>query len=456
MQPSANLTEPLRHASLPLMPVPFSTPMVLLTTAILAGLLAALVVLLCRRRAERARLELHLRLLETLSDAVFVADAAGTIVQHNAAATRLCGGDAVGSPLADWLPQAQHRERQFTVLRRRDGSEHAVEVTHLASRTGGESLLLVRASVAAQSDDAERFMRSQYFARIGTWDWHIDTEELYWSDAIYGMFGYQVGEVTPSYQRFCEHVHPDDQARVRAGELRCIATGQNHDEEYRVVWADGTVRWLRETGNVVTDAQGAPLRMMGIVRDITEEKAWASELSQRAHHDPLTGLPNRLLFEDRLAAAIERARRHDQRLMLAFIDLDGFKAINDQHGHAAGDSLLVSVGSRLQDALRLTDTVARIGGDEFVVILEELSPRANLADEAQRLADKLLAALAPPMVIDGMAHVIGASLGIAVYPDHAQSMDKLIHVADLAMYAAKRGGSNRHCLGDSLVQLSPG
>ena len=142
--------------------------------------------------------------------------------------------------------------------------------------------------------------------------------------------------------------------------------------------------------------------------------------------------------------------------MLAFIDLDGFKAINDQHGHAAGDSLLVSVGSRLQDALRLTDTVARIGGDEFVVILEELSPRANLADEAQRLADKLLAALAPPMVIDGMAHVIGASLGIAVYPDHAQSMDKLIHVADLAMYAAKRGGSNRHCLGDSLAQLSPG
>lgn len=438
------------------MPVLFSTPIILLTTAILAGLVAALVVLFCRRRAELTRLELHLRLFDKLSDAVFVIDSRGTIVRHNAAAARLCGGDAVGSPLAEWLPQAEQRERKSSMLRRRDGTHQPVEVIQLAPRTGGESLLLVRANLAPQSDDAERFMRSQYFARIGTWDWHIDTEELYWSDAIYGMFGYQVGEVTPSYQRFCDHVHPDDKARVRAGERRCIATGQNHDEEYRVVWADGTVRWLRETGNVVKDAQSRPLRMMGIVRDITEEKAWASELSQRAHHDPLTGLPNRLLFEDRLAAAIERARRHGQRLMLVFIDLDGFKAINDQHGHAAGDSLLVSVGSRLQNALRLTDTVARIGGDEFVVLLEELSPRASLADEAQGLADKLLAALAPPMVIDGFPHEIGASLGIAVYPDHAQTMDKLIHVADLAMYEAKRGGSNRHCLGGSLAQLSPG
>lgn len=435
------------------MPVSIPTSLVL---PIAAGMLLALIVLAVQirgRHAERVRLALHLRLIEQLPDAVLAVDDAGVIVRHNAAAARLCEGAISGSRLVHWLPEARRGERQHTLLRRPTGSSLAVELTWLAGAPGQESLLLVRpASAPSAGNDAERFQRSQYFARIGTWDWRVDSEELYWSDAIYGMFGYQVGEVTPSYQRFCSHVHPDDKARVRAGELRCIATGQNHDEEYRVVWADGTVRWLRETGNVVTDAQGEPIRMMGIVRDITEEKAWASELHQRAHHDPLTGLPNRLLFEDRLAAAIERARRNQRRLMLVFIDLDGFKAINDQHGHAAGDSLLITVGSRLQLALRASDTVARLGGDEFVLILEDLSLRGALADEAAQIADKLLAALTPAIVIDQMAHSIGASLGMAAYPDHAQTMDKLIHVADLAMYEAKRSGGNRHCLGGRLAQ----
>lgn len=442
------------------MPASISTPMDLLTSAALLVVLVALVMQIRGRRSERARLELQQRLIEQLPDAVFLVDARGMVVHHNAAAQQLCEGDATGSPLASWLPQVDRRERQSTLLHRRDGNTLPVEITWLAPGTerptARENLVLVRSAMttAQVGDDAERFKRSQYFARIGTWDWRIDTDELYWSDAIYGMFGYQVGEVTPSYERFCASVHPDDKVRVRAGELRCIETGQNHDEEYRVVWADGTVRWLRETGNVVSDEHGRAIRMMGIVRDITEEKAWTSELRQLAHHDPLTGLPNRLVFEDRLAQAIEHARRDRTRVMLVFIDLNGFKEINDRHGHAAGDSLLVTVGTRLQQALRAADTVARLGGDEFVVIVEELSPRGSLADEAQHIADKILAALTPPIVIDQTPHEIGASLGIAAYPDHAQTMDKLIHIADLAMYAAKRSGSDRHCLGGDLATLS--
>ncbi|TFW38170.1 PAS domain-containing protein, partial [Pseudomonas fluorescens] len=159
-----------------------------------------------------------------------------------------------------------------------------------------------------QKGDAERFKRSQYFARIGTWDWEVDTDRLYWSDAIYGMFGFKIGEVTPSYALFCACVHPDDRARVRAGELRCLETGENHDEEYRVVWPDGTLRWLRETGNVVKNEHDKTIKMMGVVRDITEEKASASYLRHLAHFDPLTGLPNRLVLEERLAEALEQAR----------------------------------------------------------------------------------------------------------------------------------------------------
>lgn len=294
----------------------------------------------------------------------------------------------------------------------------------------------------APAEDVERYKRSQYFARIGTWDWDIDTEQLFWSDAIYPMFGYQVGEIVPSYERFCASVHPDDSARVRAGELRCIETGENHDEEYRVVWPDGSVRWLRETGNVVCNDQGVAVKMMGVVRDITEEKAWANQLQSLALNDALTGLPNRVVLEQRLARALEVARDTNTRVVLAFLDLNDFKAINDRKGHAFGDQVLVFTASRLKQMLRAADTVARIGGDEFVLLLEGFAPGVGLEQEVQLICSNVLESLAFPMIISGELLQVGTSLGVAIYPDHASSMDTLIHLADLAMYEAKRSGDN--------------
>ncbi|QVM87366.1 sensor domain-containing diguanylate cyclase [Pseudomonas lalucatii] len=329
-----------------------------------------------------------------------------------------------------------------------ESTRAALEALRIGPADSDTGILFIRpASKGSRpAEDVERFKRSQYFARIGTWDWRIDSDELYWSDAIYGMFGYQLGQVTPSYQLFCASVHPDDQAQIRAGELRCIETGENHDEEYRVVWPDGTQRWLRETGNVVKDTAGRAVRMMGVVRDITEEKASARELHQLAHHDPLTGLANRLVFEEHLARAIERARRNVTRIALVFIDLNGFKTINDQHGHAAGDQVLVTTGARLRRTLRESDTLARIGGDEFVAILEDFSMTRAVEDEARAIAEKLLAALTKPIQVGDTLHRTGASLGIAVFPDHAPSMDRLIHLADMAMYEAKRSGNNQYRL----------
>lgn len=295
--------------------------------------------------------------------------------------------------------------------------------------------------------DAERFKRSQYFARIGTWDWEVDTDRLYWSDAIFGMFGFKIGEVTPSYALFCSCVHPDDRAKVRAGELRCLETGENHDEEYRVVWPDGTIRWLRETGNVVKNDHDAMIKMMGVVRDITEEKASASYLQHLAHFDPLTGLPNRLVLEERLSEALEHARATTTRVALVFVDLNGFKAINDRYGHAAGDRVLITTATRLKRILRVSDTVARIGGDEFVVILQGLAPGLNLQDEARNICQKIFIELSPPITIGNEQRHIGTSLGVAVFPDHAPSMDRLLHIADLAMYEAKRSGNNQYRLG---------
>ena len=302
-----------------------------------------------------------------------------------------------------------------------------------------------------QDGDAERFKRSQYFARIGTWDWDVDTDRLYWSDAIFGMFGFKIGEVTPSYALFCSCVHPDDRLRVRAGELRCLETGENHDEEYRVVWPDGTIRWLRETGNVVKNDHDETIKMMGVVRDITEEKASASYLKHLAHFDPLTGLPNRLELEERLSEALELARTNATRVALVFVDLNGFKAINDRYGHAAGDRVLVTTATRLKRILRGTDTVARIGGDEFVVILQDLPQGESLQDEARTLCQKIFVELSPPVAIGNDQRHIGTSLGVAVFPDHAPSIDRLLHIADLAMYEAKRSGNNQYRLGTGSV-----
>lgn len=423
-------------------------------------LLALLVRLIRRERQARQRLEIHGQLFDKLADGVLLIDRAGIIRQHNLAASQLldkAGDELLGLRLTDCLPELNAVEPLGTTPGRQivsvSGSRLPLEVSCLGAGHADRLILLQPGSEPGRSlEDVERFKRSQYFARIGTWDWDIDTNRLYWSEAIYAMFGHAVGAVTPSYELFCASVHPDDRERVRAGELRCIESGENHDEEYRVVWADGSVRWLRETGNVVKNSQGVAVKMMGVVRDITEEKTWTQQLHQLAHHDVLTGLPNRLVFEDRLGNAMERARRNATRVALVFIDLNGFKAINDAHGHAAGDQVLVATAQRLKGALRESDSVARIGGDEFVVILEGLALNGSLEEEARAIGEKIFAALAAPLDLANSPQRISASLGIAIFPDHTPSMDRLIHIADLAMYEAKRSGENQYRLGNDSPQ----
>jgi len=425
--------------------------------AIIAALLlvSSALVLLQRLRRAKQQLAQHQALLDALPEGLLLVSRDGRISVHNAAAARLLGNPAAtlqGTPLQRWLPQPGEHATTPTrqhILLSADGRQQMLDVSRVAAATHGNAFVLTQATSVQDNpvEDAERFKRSQYFACIGTWDWSIDTDTLYWSEAIYGMFGFKVGEVTPSYALFCTCVHPDDREQVRAGELRCIETGHNHDEEYRVIWPDGSIHWLRETGNVVKDAHGQPIRMMGVVRDITEEKASVSQLEKMARHDPLTGLPNRLLLEESLTHALARARRNATRVALVFIDLNGFKQINDRYGHAVGDQLLVGTAQRLQQTLRESDMVARLGGDEFVVVIEGLTLGKNLHDEAQMIGEKILQRLSQPLSLGDASHRVGASLGIALYPEHGPNIDSLIHIADQAMYAAKRSGNNQYRLG---------
>ncbi|MFP3497448.1 diguanylate cyclase [Pseudomonas sp. SIMBA_059] len=412
-------------------------------------LLAALPSLTLLWVLHRQRQE-HCALLADLDVGVVQLARNGRVRWHNPAAAELLGcarTPVLGLRLRERLPPLTAPAGTVQVTGD-DGQPRALHISQ-QSTTYATQWLLIRPVLV----EAERFQRSQYFARIGTWDWDIDTNRLYWSDAIFGMFGYSVDEVTPSYELFCNAVHPDDRAGVRAGELRCIETGENHDEEYRVVWPDGTLHWLRETGNVIKDALGTPIKMMGVVRDITEEKAWAHQLHRLAHHDPLTGLPNRLTFEERLESALALARHNHNRVALVFIDLNGFKAINDTLGHAAGDQVLKTTATRLHETLRNSDSVARLGGDEFVTVFEGLSAERSPEDEAGMIAQRLLSSLDAPISLGNTQQLVGVSLGIALFPDHAQTRDQLIHVADLAMYEAKRSGDNQYRLGQAQTQV---
>ena len=235
---------------------------------------------------------------------------------------------------------------------------------------------------------------------------------------------------------------------------RLLKSGRHDDTFYAALWArlqhdgvwqgeiwnrrrDGTLFPAWQTISLVRQAGGEVARYVSVFSDISALKPTEAQLWHLAHHDPLTGLPNRLLLGDELERSMSRARRHDQPLALLFIDLDGFKAVNDRLGHQAGDEVLRAVGARLRQAVRAEDAVARLGGDEFIVVLEEIAGTAA-AHEAAR---KLRQAIGQPVPMGGQMISVSASIGVALYPDDGHDAEALIHAADGAMYRGKPGAS---------------
>jgi len=186
------------------------------------------------------------------------------------------------------------------------------------------------------------------------------------------------------------------------------------------------------------------LGCFAVTTDITEHKLTEERIQRVAHHDGLTGLPNQLLFNDRLSQAISLAKRDSRQFALLYLDLDKFKPVNDALGHSAGDELLKAVATRIRQLVRESDTVARIGGDEFTVILRDIARR----EEAETVARKIIAAVATPFQLGSQKHSvgIGTSIGIAIYPADGRDADALVKAADSAMYSAKQAGNSfRFC-----------
>ena len=196
------------------------------------------------------------------------------------------------------------------------------------------------------------------------------------------------------------------------------------------------------TISAVRDALGIAQQYVALFTDITVIKEHERQLELIAHYDVLTTLPNRVLLADRLYQAMTQAQRRRERLAVAFIDLDGFKAINDLYGHEAGDGLLVALAAQMKQTLREGDTLARIGGDEFVAVLLDLAD----AESCESMLARLLGAAAIPLQFESIALQVTASIGVSFYPQAADiNADQLLHQADQAMYQAKLSGKNRFC-----------
>jgi len=260
----------------------------------------------------------------------------------------------------------------------------------------------------------------------------------YASDGIYEIFGVSAESVRDSAEPVFARVHPDDIERVKGVIQRSAESLSPWHDEYRVILPRQGVLWREGQATPEKLSDGSTL-WHGFITDITARKASEEAVQHMAFYDRLTDLPNRRLLEDRLHQLIGRVQRNGGKLALLFIDLDKFKSINDEFGHATGDWLLHRVAERIQEALRQTDTVARIGGDEFIVLL----PDAAVLTEAIAVAEKIRTSLEMPFASpDGNSLQISSSIGVVMYPDHADNAGDLLRLGDEAMYRAKKFGRN--------------
>ena len=264
---------------------------------------------------------------------------------------------------------------------------------------------------------------------------------LYVSPRIRDLIGYEPEDFESDPDLWYAVVHPDDRQRVDAEYERTEITGEPFRMEYRMVHRDGRILWVRDESVLVRAGDDAPLYWQGVMSDITEHRTLAEQLERQAMHDPLTGLPNRILLENRLRQALRRAKRREGEVAVLFVDLDNFKVVNDSLGHEAGDRLLVAVAKRLRAIVRPEDTVARLGGDEFIFLLED----AGLG-EAISVAERILTRLDSPVTLKGRKVYATTSIGVALGGCDTERAEDLLRDADLAMYRAKLSGKARYAV----------
>ncbi|MDP3226767.1 MAG: EAL domain-containing protein [Acidovorax sp.] len=278
-------------------------------------------------------------------------------------------------------------------------------------------------------------------ASLGLWDWNLQTGTVTGDSRWRDMRGLEPSDDPLAPTQWTSAIAPDDIDRI-TGELarHSAHPGTPFDATWKVNQPGDAVRWVRNLGKIVsTDSAGQPERMLGVAIDVTPQREQEVLLQRLALFDALTGLPNRVLLARKLQESMAQARTKNTLLGVAYLDLDGFKPVNDRLGHGAGDRLLVVVAGRLTRALRPLDTVARLGGDEFVILM----PQLESIDDCERMLHRVMESISAPYTLDTERVVVTASIGYTMFPLDDADADTLLRHADQAMYAAKQAGRNR-------------
>jgi len=290
-------------------------------------------------------------------------------------------------------------------------------------------------------DVEERWRFALDSTGAGVWDQDIPANTILLSSRCKRMLGFADDEIGTRMDDWLQRIHPDDLPALMDARQPLFDGGSDtFSNEHRKRCKDGSWKWIQTHGMVVArDANNAPTRVIGTYLDIDARRQAEETIQRQANFDPLTQLPNRRLFLDRLGQEIIKSRRTDLFLALLLVDLDEFKEVNDTLGHDVGDVLLQEAARRIRSCIRDADTVARLGGDEFTIILTDLSDRTHIENVAQ----KILGRLAEPFHLGDEVAYVTASIGITLYPGDAGDIDTLLKHADQAMYAAKKHGRNR-------------
>ncbi len=348
--------------------------------------------------------------------------------------------------------ESASRTQFETRHRRKDGSIFAVEVSGKPLDILGRRLLfnssrdITERRTAQQriAQAIEALRESQEIAAMGSYVLDLQRGTWQGSDMLDRLLGIDASH-DHTIQAWSALVAPEDRdmmADYLAHDV--IEQGRPFDREYRIIRpADGALRWVHGLGRLSFDASGRPVQMLGTVQDITVRREAESKAERLAHFDALTDLPNRALLYDRLAHAMSASQRDQQYCALLFVDLDHFKKVNDTIGHQAGDQLLVEAARRMRLAVRASDTVARFGGDEFVLVLEGLGQDPRQAGaRARRVADKVLASISGHYELSGQSFYCTVSIGATLFQGTTDSAETVLRHADLAMYRTKQGGRN--------------
>ena len=416
-------------------------------------------------------------ILDAIVESIVCVDVEGRIIFWNRGAEHLYGytaNEALGRHISMIYPDGAEREEYSRNLAEQLRSSQAIEDDAWRCKKSGERIFIHRSTAPLHDQNgrligrvahaiditrrklaedalAERdvqlreqhtlyqaMLDAQSLAGIGLFILG-DGKVVFANPTAAQITGYSVDELK-GLTHFNLITHPDDRERVLRNHQRRLS-GESFDNRYDIgiLTKDGQRREVEIAVSTISGATGT--QILVVMVDITTRKNTEQVIQHLALHDALTGLSNRTLLFDRLDGAITAARRRNTSFALFFLDLDNFKPINDELGHDAGDLVLKIIAQRLHDCVRESDTVARVGGDEFVLVLQDVHGRTA----ALSVAEKTIAALSQPINMGQRLCEVGATLGIALYPEHGEDADTLIRHADAAMYAAKRLGKNR-CL----------